>query len=92
MYIYIYIYISIYRYILIYIYTYAAVSNGKQKMKAQTIFFNPFTICSSYKQKLSVCKWTKRTIRSCPSMKTRYNIVDLRSTRIVLIKTKKTNF
>ncbi len=52
----------------------------KQKMKAQVIFLNPFTVCLSCKRKVVLClfvgeetagnypqtdKWTKRT---CPSM------------------------
>jgi hypothetical protein len=46
-------------------FTYAAVSNGKQKTEAhEMIFPNPFTVCSSCKEKLSVCKWTKRTCSS----------------------------
>jgi hypothetical protein len=31
------------------------ISNGKRKKKAQAIFLNPFTVCSSCKRKFVVC-------------------------------------
>jgi hypothetical protein len=37
------------------IYIYAAILNGKWKTKAQTIFLDPFTICSLCKRKIVVC-------------------------------------
>jgi hypothetical protein len=37
------------------LYVYAAVSKGKRKTEAQTIFFNPFTVCSSCKLKFVAC-------------------------------------
>ncbi len=39
---YIYVYITV-------IYVYAAISNKKQNKESQTIFLNPFTVCSSSK-------------------------------------------
>ncbi len=54
--------------------------NGKWNMEALVIFLNHFTICTSCKQKfvfsvwrtnkceLTLCKETKRTKRTCPSM------------------------
>ncbi len=36
----------------------------KRKTEAQATFLNPFTVCSSSKQKLCVCKRIKRTKRT----------------------------
>jgi hypothetical protein len=42
-------------------------SNGKRKPEAQVIFLNPFTVCSSCKQKFVICPFTdKETNGSCP--------------------------
>ncbi len=49
---------------------YAAISNRKRKTEAQAIFLNLFTICSSCKRKLSICKRTKQKKQTCPSMDT----------------------
>jgi hypothetical protein len=67
--IHIYIYINIYTYTYthkhIYIYIYAALSNGKTEAKA--IFLNPFTVCSSCKQKPIFCLFAdEETNRSDP--------------------------
>ncbi len=50
----VFMYVYIYKYIYLYSHLnfYAAVSNVKRKMKAQAIFLNPFTVCSSCKRKL----------------------------------------
>ncbi len=59
---------TVYTCIDIYIHIYTTVSNSKRKTEGHAIFFNPFTVCSLRKRKLSVCKramWTKRT---CPSV------------------------
>ncbi len=47
-YIYVDIYLDIYM-------LFSAVSNGKRKTEAETIFLNPFTRCSSCKRKFVVC-------------------------------------
>ncbi len=39
-----------------------------QTKKSPGVFFNTFTVCSSYKRKLSVCKRIKWTKQTCPSM------------------------
>jgi hypothetical protein len=42
-------------------------SNGKCKTEAQVIFLNPFTVCSSCKQKFVICPFIeKETNGSCP--------------------------
>jgi hypothetical protein len=50
----VFMYVYIYKYIYLYSHLnfYATVSNVKRKMKAQAIFLNPFTVCSSCKRKL----------------------------------------
>jgi hypothetical protein len=56
-----YIYIDIYVYVYLYIYIYMSISicviccNFKRKTKAQAIFSNLFTVCSSGKQKFVIC-------------------------------------
>jgi hypothetical protein len=83
--IYIYMYICIHMfsvcmqvYLCMYIYMY---TYGKRKSR---LFFNPFTVCSSYKRRLSVCKrtkrieWTKRTCPSISSVKEIQRILQLR--------------
>jgi hypothetical protein len=40
--------------------------NGKQKIEAQVIFLNPFTVCSSCKQKFVICPFVdEETNESC---------------------------
>ncbi len=60
MYIYLYLdispYMDIYIYMCLYVYLYLYICcRFKRKTEAQAIFPNPFTICSSCKQKFSVC-------------------------------------
>ncbi len=47
--------VCVYLCLYLYFYLYAAISNGKQKTEAQTIFLNPFTVCSSWKRKFVIC-------------------------------------
>ncbi len=77
-----YLYIYIYIYIHIYFYKYILPfqsENGKKKPRRHSLIRSPFaqrangSFRSSVflrwnKQKLSVCKWTERTKRTCPSM------------------------
>ncbi len=59
-------YISTYLY-LWYINKYVAVSKGKRKTGDQTIFLNPFTVCSSSKQKFVIWPFVNvETDRSFP--------------------------
>ncbi len=75
MYINIYIYICIYTVYTVYIntetaaniYIFVVVSNLKQKMETQAIFFHPFTVCSSCKRKFIVYLFVdEETNGSCP--------------------------
>jgi hypothetical protein len=76
-YTYTYICMHIHAYICRYVcmYTYAAVSNGKWKTEVQAISLHPFTICSSCKRKLSVCKRTKRSCLSMVKNKPHYYLI-----------------
>ncbi len=68
---YIYIYIDIYTYIYLHLFIlYAAISNGKQKTKAQAIFHNLFTVCPSCKGKFVVCSSSLRNKRKLSGAET----------------------
>ncbi len=44
--------------------------------RRMAIFLNPFAFCSLCKRKLSVCKWTKQTEQTHPSMLKRFCILE----------------